>query len=270
MITAYGQSSGGRQVMNFDKDWKFHPGHATDPHRDFNYSIANILAKTGDAGNTCIRMDFDDRSWQSVQLPHDWAVSLPFEHVSNEDVDAHGYHAVGALFPENSIGWYRKTFTLPHGDSGKRFVVRFDGIFRDSKVWINGCYLGGHFSGYGSAAYDITDFIHFGSDNTVVVRADASQDEGWFYEGAGIYRHAWLESFTNVHAAEVGGVFVHTTTTGDQATVTIETRVVNEEIHAADAMVPPISPTAMAIDRARPRSRPSVVDGKGWGWSFSP
>jgi beta-galactosidase len=236
-VTAYGQSSGGRSVMNFDNNWKFHLGHATDPHRDFNYSIANILAKTGDAGNTCIRMDFDDRSWQSVQLPHDWAVALPFEHVSNEDVDAHGYHAVGALFPENSIGWYRKTFTLPHGDSGRRFVLRFDGIFRDSKVWINGCYLGGHFSGYGSAAYDITDFIHFGSDNTVVVRVDASQYEGWFYEGAGIYRHAWLESFPNIHAAELGGVFVHTTNTGDQAAVTIETRVVNKEIHAADAMV---------------------------------
>jgi beta-galactosidase len=237
VVTAHGQWSGGRQRMNFDYDWKFHLGHATDPHRDFNYSIANILAKTGDAGNTCIRMDFDDRSWQSVQLPHDWAVGLPFERVSNDDVDAHGYHAVGALFPENSIGWYRKTFTLSHADSGRRFVLRFDGIFRDSKVWINGCYLGGHFSGYGSAAYDITDFIHFGSDNTVVVRADASQYEGWFYEGAGIYRHAWLESFPNVHAAELGGVFVHTTTTGDQAAVTIETRVVNEEIHAADAMV---------------------------------
>jgi beta-galactosidase len=234
---AYGQSPNGRQVMNFDNNWRFHLGHATDPHRDFEYSIANILAKTGDAGNTCIRMDFDDRSWQSVQLPHDWAVSLPFGQVSNEDVDAHGYHAVGALFPENSIGWYRKTFTLPHGDSGRRFVLRFDGIFRDSKVWINNCYLGGHFSGYGGAAYDITDFIHFGSDNTVVVRVDASQYEGWFYEGAGIYRHAWLESFPNVHAVELGGVFVHTTTTGDQAAVTIETRVVDEEIHAADATV---------------------------------
>jgi len=235
-VTAHGQSSG-RQRMNFDKDWKFHLGHATDPHRDFNYSIANILAKTGDAANTCIRMDFDDRSWQTVQLPHDWAVSLPFANVDNDDVAAHGYHAVGALFPENSIGWYRKTFTLAHGDSGRRFVLRFDGIFRDSKVWINNCYLGGHFSGYGGAAYDITDFIHFGSKNTVVVRVDASQYEGWFYEGAGIYRHAWLESFPNVHAAELGGVFVHTSTGGDQTAVTVETRVVNQEIRAADATV---------------------------------
>jgi beta-galactosidase len=235
--TVRGQSPSGRQRLNFDKDWKFHPGHATDPHRDFNYSIANILAKTGEAANTCIGMDFDDRSWQSVQLPHDWAVALPFEHVNNGDVDAHGYHAVGALFPENSVGWYRKTFTLSHGDSGRRFVLRFDGIFRDSKVWINNCYLGGRFSGYGGAAYDITDFIHFGSKNVIVVRVDASQYEGWFYEGAGIYRHSWLESFPNVHAAELGGVFVHTATAGDQTAVTVETRVVNQEIRAADATV---------------------------------
>ncbi|HXB34430.1 MAG TPA: glycoside hydrolase family 2 TIM barrel-domain containing protein, partial [Puia sp.] len=237
VVTAYGQSSTGRELKNFDIDWKFHLGNATDPHRDFNYSIANILAKTGDAANTCIRIDFDDRSWQTVQLPHDWAVSLPFANVDNDDVGAHGYHAVGALFPENSIGWYRKTFTLAHSDSGRRFVLRFDGVFRDSKVWINNCYLGGHFSGYGSAAYDITDFIHFGSKNTVVVRVDASQYEGWFYEGAGIYRHAWLESFPNVHAAELGGVFVHTATSGDQTAVTVETRVVNQEIHPAEATV---------------------------------
>src|ERR1700742_2812921 len=101
-----------RQHINFDKDWKFHLGNATDPHRDFNYGIANILAKTGEAANTCIRMDFDDRAWTPVQLPHDWAVSLRFSHVPNGDVDAHGYHAVGALFPENSIGWYRKTFSV--------------------------------------------------------------------------------------------------------------------------------------------------------------
>src|ERR1700722_13054163 len=93
-----------RERRSFDDDWRFHPGHATDPHRDFDYTVANILSKTGDARNTCIRMDFDDRSWTTIQLPHDWAVALPFSHVANEDVEAHGYHAIGALSPENSIG----------------------------------------------------------------------------------------------------------------------------------------------------------------------
>ncbi|HEY6900855.1 MAG TPA: beta-galactosidase GalA [Puia sp.] len=214
-----------RAHINFDDGWKFHPGHAADPHRDFNYGIGNILAKTGDAANTCIKMEFDDRAWTPVQLPHDWVVGLPFAHVSNNDVDAHGYHAVGALFPENSIGWYRKTWTVDRKDSGKRFVLQFDGIFRDSKVWINNIYLGGHFSGYSGSSYDITDFLRFSAKNTIVVRVDASQYEGWFYEGAGIYRHVWLNMMDPVHLADQGGVYVHSTVNGGQATVTVESQV---------------------------------------------
>lgn len=213
------------QRINFDEGWKFHLGHAADAHRDFNYGIGNILAKTGEAANTCIKVEFDDRDWADVRLPHDWAVGLPFAHVKNGDVDAHGYHAVGALFPENSIGWYRKSFVIHRADSGKRFVLQFDGIFRDSKVWVNNCYMGGHFSGYSGSSYDITDFLHYGKKNVVVVRVDASQYEGWFYEGAGIYRHAWLDVVNNAHFALNGGVFVHTR----DGQVTIGTRVANGE-----------------------------------------
>jgi len=226
-----------RQRINFDNDWKFHLGHSADPHRDFNYGIGNILAKTGDAANTAIKMEFDDRAWASVQLPHDWVVGLPFSQVANNDVDAHGYHTVGALFPENSIGWYRKTFTIDRADSGKRFILQFDGIFRDSKVWINNCYLGGHFSGYSGSSYDITDFLHFNGKNTVVVRADASQYEGWFYEGAGIYRHAWLNIVNTTHLAEQGGVFVHADVKGESATVAIETKVERYDPKAAAATI---------------------------------
>lgn len=226
-----------RQRLNFDDGWKFHPGHAADPHRDFNYGIGNILAKTGEAANTCIKMDFDDRAWTSVQLPHDWAVGLPFAQVANNDVDAHGYHTVGALFPENSIGWYRKTWQVDRADTGKRYILQFDGIFRDSKVWINNCYLGGHFSGYSGSSYDITDFLHFKGKNTVVVRVDASQYEGWFYEGAGIYRHVWLNIMGNQHLAQQGGVFVHAAVKDGQATVTIESKVENDGLNATPATV---------------------------------
>ncbi len=213
-----------RQRLDFDEGWKFHLGNAADARKDFNYGIGNILAKTGDADNTCIRADFDDKAWADVQLPHDWAVALPFVHVVNSDVDAHGYHAVGGLFPENSIGWYRKTFTVSKGDSGRHFVLQFDGIFRESKVWVNNCYMGGHFSGYSGSSYDITDFLHYGGKNTVVVRADASQYEGWFYEGAGIYRHTWLNIYENLHFAHEGGVFVHT----KDSAVTIEAKLRND------------------------------------------
>lgn len=234
-LGAFGQ---GRERLDFDGGWKFHLGNAGDPHQDFNYGIGNILAKTGDAANTCIKSDFDDAGWADVQLPHDWVVGLPFAHADNGDVEAHGYHAVGGLFPQNSIGWYRKTFTITKGDSGRRFVLQFDGIFRDSKVWINNCYLGGNFSGYSGSSYDITDFLHYGGKNTVVVRVDASQYEGWFYEGAGIYRHAWLNVNDPVHIAGDGGVFVHTAQgPGGSSDVTVETTVTNEGLRDATATV---------------------------------
>ena len=236
-ITFTTQAQQLREHLNFDEGWKFHLGHSSDPNRDFNYGIANILAKTGDASNTCINTGFDDKTWASVQLPHDWVVALPFQQVANGDLDSHGYHTVGGLFPENSVGWYRKTFTVNRADSGKRFVLQFDGIFRDSKVWVNNCYMGGHFSGYSGSSYDITDFLHFSGKNTIVVRADASQYEGWFYEGAGIYRHAWMNVFHNLHVASQGGVYVHTTNTKDQATITVATQVENRGLQPADASV---------------------------------
>src|ERR1700722_18572578 len=226
-----------RERLNFDEGWKFHLGNAADPKEDFNYGVGNILAKTGDADQTAIRMDFDDKDWSSVKLPHDWAVALPFSHAANEDVEAHGYHAVGGLFPANSIGWYRKTFTVDRSDSGRRFVLQFDGIFRDSKVWINDCYLGGHFSGYSGSVYDITDFLHYGGRNTVVVRADASQYEGWFYEGAGIYRHAWLNVTDNLHLALSGGVFVHAAVGNGSGAVSIESKIENTGLNDASVTV---------------------------------
>jgi beta-galactosidase len=228
-----------QQWLSFDDGWKFHLGNASDPHRDFNYGIGNILSKTGDADRTCIRADFNDRDWDAVQLPHDWAVALPFAHIDNGDLDSHGYHAIGGLFPENSIGWYRKTFTMDKTDSGRRVVLQFDGIFRDSKVWINNCYLGGNFSGYTGSSYDITDFLHYGGKNTVVVRVDASQFEGWFYEGAGIYRHAWLNIFDDLHISRDGGVFVHTTNTAGRAEVTVETKVENSGLQDSRVSVTP-------------------------------
>jgi beta-galactosidase len=228
----------GRAHLNFDEGWKFHFGNASSPAMDFNYGVADILAHTGDAGPTCINTDFKDDSWAAVQLPHDWVVSLPFEQVANGDVEGHGYHTVGGLFPESSIGWYRKSFTVDKVDSGRRFVLQFDGIFRDSKVWINGCYLGGNFSGYTGSSFDITDFIHFSGQNIIVVRVDATQYEGWFYEGGGIYRHAWLNIFDNLHMCSEGGLYIRTHSSGDKAaTVTVTTRLENSYLQSKDGTV---------------------------------
>jgi len=169
-----------RQKINMDADWKFHFGHAANPDKDFNYTVANIYSKTGVASRTAIDPKFDDKKWRALDLPHDWAVELPFANRDNEDVMAHGYKPVGGLFPETSIGWYRKHFTVSSRDSGYRFQIRFDGIFRDANIWLNGFFLGNNKSGYMGVSYDITDYINFDKDNVLVVRADASQYEGWF------------------------------------------------------------------------------------------
>ena len=219
-----------------DEGWKFHFGDAADPARDFNYSLVSIFAKSGKSAGTAIAPEFADSGWRTLQVPHDWAVELPFEHSPDPDVMAHGYKPVGGLFPHTSVGWYRKHFSVGSSDHGRRWVVKFDGVFRDSKVWINGFYLGGNASGYSGFSFDVTDFLRFDGENVLTVRVDASQYEGWYYEGAGIYRHVWLESYDKLHIGE-DGLFVYSTVGKDGATVSLETTVVNEGPVAADVEV---------------------------------
>ncbi len=224
---SFAQQNTNRQKINFDEGWKFYLGNAANPEKDFNYSTATIFAKSGAAGNTTIAPTFKDTSWRNVNLPHDWAVELPFVNVKNDDVGAHGYKLVGGLFPETNIGWYRKHFSVNKNDSAKRFQIQFDGIFRDANIWINGFYLGNNKSGYVGVNYDITDFLYFDKENVIVVRVDATQYEGWFYEGAGIYRHTWLNVYSQTHIA-TDGIFAYSTIESNTAKITVETNVINE------------------------------------------
>lgn len=229
-----GQSSSeGRKRILFNDNWKFHLGNASDPSKDFDFGIANILAKSGKTEKTPLGNNFDDAAWRTLNLPHDWAIEVPFIYKNNIDLKDHGYRAVGGLFPEYSIGWYRKQFSVAAADSGKRFSITFDGIFRNAKFWLNGFYLGTNESGYIGKTYDITDFIDFKKKNTLVVRVDATQYEGWFYEGAGIYRNVWLNITNPVHL-DNEGVFIHTRQEGTSAAVTVEAEVKNDEEQAAE------------------------------------
>ena len=235
-FTLFAQPSVQRKKINFDRDWKFHPGHAADPAKDFNFKVANLFSKTGKAEGTVIDPKFDDKAWRSLDLPHDWAVELPFEDSPNFDVMAHGYKPVGGLYPQNSVGWYRKSFVIAKPDSGQRFAIQFDGVFRDAMVWVNGFYLGTNQSGYIGINYDITDYVNFGKENVIVVRVDATQYEGWFYEGAGIYRHVWLQQYNNLHIAQ-NGVFVYTDVKEKSATVNIETTIDNQTLAGAKCTI---------------------------------
>ena len=156
---------------------------------------------------------------------------------------SHGYKPVGGLFPETSIGWYSKHFYVDKKDSGQRFQIQFDGIFRDANIWINGFFLGNNKSGYVGTAYDITDYINYDKNNVVVVRVDASQYEGWFYEGAGIYRHVWLNQYNNLHIAN-DGVFIYSNVHKNTAEINIETTVENQNLSSSSCTV-----SAIVTDR---------------------
>ena len=179
-----------------DSGWRFHLGN--DWGSGFNFTKA--AQSSGPADTT-----FNDTAWRKVNLPHDWAVEVPFD--KNSDM-SHGYKPVGPGFPSNSIAWYRRTFELLKTDAGKRLWLEFDGVYRNCDVFVNGWFVGNHKSGYDGFRYDITDVANYGSNNVVAVRVNASEFEGWFYEGAGIYRHVWLEK-TSPLAIAPDGVFIY-------------------------------------------------------------
>jgi beta-galactosidase len=225
-----------QKKINFDEGWKFHFGNSANADKDFNYSTATIYSKSGGAAKTAIDAKFIDTTWTNINLPHDWAVELPFENSPSFDVESHGYKPVGGFYPETSIGWYRKHFNVEKSDSGKRFEIQFDGIFRNATIWVNGFFVGNNFSGYVGKSYDITDYLNFDKENVIVVRVDATQYEGWFYEGAGIYRHAWLNTYNNIHIPE-DGLFVHSKVNGKNAAVEIETEVENKNFSNSNCIV---------------------------------
>ena len=216
-----------RETLLLDCGWKFHLGDAASPEKDFGYGTGAAFAKAGDAVGAA-RPDFNDSAWRRLDLPHDWAVELGFVNVKDDDLNSHGYKPLGRQFPGTSIGWYRRAFTIPKSDTGKRLAVRFDGVFRDCVVWFNGHFLGRNLSGYSEFSFDITDYARFGQKNVLVVRVDATQYEGWFYEGAGIYRHSWLMKYAPLHIPLYGS-FVWTEVKERSALINTETTLANEQ-----------------------------------------
>ena len=222
------EMSSPRERLLLDFGWKFHLGN--------DWGFAQSLAKAG-TGSGPASMSFSDASWRPVNLPHDWVVELPFD--SNAD-GGHGFKPVGPGYPQNSIAWYRRTFDLPDSDAGRRLWLEFDGVYRDCDVFVNGWFVGHHSSGYDSFRYDITDVANYGSQNIVAVKVDASQFEGWFYEGAGIYRHVWLVK-TAPLAIAPDGVFVYSqfkdNVPGKKVAIHVHAQLLNDQTNGADATV---------------------------------
>lgn len=184
-----------RERLAFDAGWRFALGHGADPAKDFDFGFGQAdFSKTGIA--KIAKVEFDDAGWRQLDLPHDWAVELPLVQDDKGEGDAqlrsHGYRPLGRRYPETSVGWYRRVFDIPQTDLGRRISIQFDGAMRDVLVFVNGCFIGRNNNGYAPFEFDLTDFLNYGGKNVIAVRVDASFGDGWFYEGAGLYRHVWL------------------------------------------------------------------------------
>jgi len=223
-----------RTRILMDTGWRFAYGHPNDASSDFNHATGyfSYLAKAS-YGDGAAGTRFDDRAWRMLDLPHDWAVELPFD---SKGSLSHGFKALGRNFPENSVGWYRKHFFIPKADEGKRISIQFDGVFRQSSVWVNGFYLGTEPSGFTGMEYNLSEYLNYGGENMIAVRVDATMEEGWYYEGAGIYRHVWLQKTDPLHVITHGS-FVNPIPEGSDARIRVSTTLINEQLKEAGCTV---------------------------------
>lgn len=190
-------NSAKRQTLSLNKGWRFYKGDIAFPvvkGHGMTYSNAKAGTTWGAAAPA-----YNDSLWRVLNLPHDWAVeALPD---SNENV-SQGYKQRG-------IGWYRRRFTLPQSDRGKHLELQFDGVATHCTVWVNGSVVHRNYCGYTSFYIDITPYALYGNQiNQISIRVDANTQEGWWYEGAGIYRNTWLVKRSPVHII-TDGVFAH-------------------------------------------------------------
>jgi len=190
----------GRAVQNFNNSWKFYKGDVTDGQK----------------------ADLDDSKWRVIDLPHDWSIEGPF---SKDNFSCTGYLPGG-------IGWYRKSFTIPENEAGRKVFIYFDGIYNNSEVWINGSLLGKRPNGYISFRYDLTPFIKYGETNLIAVKVDHSLygDSRW-YTGSGIYRDVKLITTEKVFIKQWGVNCLTSEVTSEKATLKADIALTNETSH---------------------------------------
>ena len=194
-------SNAQRSTINFNSNWKFLLGN----------------------DSTAVQASYNDLKWRTLTLPHDWSIELPF------DEKAPATNQGGSL--PGGIGWYRKTFTLPLSSKNKKIFIEFDGIYKNSEVWINGHYLGKRPYGYVAFQYELTEYLKFGKEqNIIAIKVDNSQQpNSRWYSGSGIYRDVQLVTKNKTHI-DYNGTFVTTSNiSNQQATVHIASKLNNIE-----------------------------------------
>ena len=224
-----------RTKDNFDSSWLFHKGDIaikravkacgygglTDVNVKVETNKEAIIAYT----DVDKAVKFKPEDWKEVNIPHDWCVEGNF--VNDNSIGSSP--AVSGYLP-GGIGFYRKEFEIQETDKGKKISIEFDGIFRNSTVWVNGQLIGNHQSGYIPSNYDLTDILRYGNEgkNVILVKVDATEYEGWWYEGCGIYRHVWLTKTDRLHVDRFGTYVTTPSVSSDEASVSIKTTLKNE------------------------------------------
>jgi len=166
------------------------------------------------------RPDLNDVGWRAVDLPHDWSIEGPFS-PDNPSGKAGGFAPLG-------VGWYRKHFRINPAQRGRKVFVQFDGVYKNSDVWINGVHVGKRWYGYIGFEYDLTEHIKWDSANVLAVRVDNSQQSCRWYSGSGIYRHVWLRLTDKLHVAHWGTYVTTPRVAPASAVVNVKTLVKNE------------------------------------------
>ncbi|MBB3221034.1 beta-galactosidase GalB [Pseudoduganella umbonata] len=199
-----------RERIAFNADWRF---HKQDPVKERSGKEV-----AGKATEPAAQPGFDDAAWRRLSVPHDWGIEGPFRQEYPNDT--------GKL-PWWGTAWYRKHFTLPATDAGRRVYLDIDGAMSNAQVWINGQHVGGWPYGYASWRVDLTPHVKPGGDNVVAVRLDNPPASSRWYPGGGIYRNVWLVKTAPVHVAQYGTFVTTPVVTKESATVSVEVTVDN-------------------------------------------
>jgi beta-galactosidase len=225
-----------RERILLDDGWGFLKGDPAGIGDELNYTnlkfcitatgaefMANpspAMVKSNPGANvSCTQPGFDDRAWQPVNLPHDWAIEGPFEQK---------YAGETAKLKYWGPVWYRKHFNIPAADSGRAIFLDIDGAMSYSEVWLNGRFVGGWPYGYASFELDLTPFIRYGGENVLAIRLDTPLDASRWYPGAGIYRNVWLVKTGPVRIGHWGTFVTTPNVSPSAATVKVRLNVVNE------------------------------------------
>ena len=182
-----------RKKYNMDLDWRFSKN--VDHEKEASkHSEIYTKTKTGNAVGPATKRAYDDSEWECVNLPHDY---MRESELSSDALGTHGYR----VFCD---GWYRKTFTVDSALRGKHALLVFEGIATSSVIYLNGSVVARSHTSYNEIIIDVTDRLYYDRINTLAVFTKGDDIEGWWYEGAGIYRHVYLFIKENVHIAHHG------------------------------------------------------------------